>query len=356
LLFLLTFAQHFAALTQMVSGMSFFALVADPKIAGTFITMLHTAANLGAMSARLASMYLVDLFTVNICMQGGEHTDLSDANFITTVKGADISTLYNKQLLHNLELLQFGDKPPQNDDEPIDAEEEPPNNSHTKQSPPDQPQSLFLQSLLAQPKPIQEQTIQKLFDSRITHGESVLFRLSHNFISRVRSFFESIHLISPNTSKIFFHEAYLAGNSQLTDSQLIDFAPKVNIHDLPQFKSALQEYFELVGDSKGTIDPRYLKLVQGVDEVGTSDVFIKTEWSTLSPLLSHALTSHTVLGDHGVATQGICEQIGGVKSSVVDGYFVEVIACGMFGLVYFTFMWPYLKKIDLLPISAWRSK
>ena len=74
---LLTFMFHRMACTLMfVSQMSFFARVSDPKIGGTYMTLLNTLANLGSSWFVSPSLALIDFFTVKVCTQAS--ADLPD--------------------------------------------------------------------------------------------------------------------------------------------------------------------------------------------------------------------------------------------------------------------------------------
>jgi hypothetical protein len=68
--------------------------------------------------------------------------------------------------------------------------------------------------------------------------------------------------------------------------------------------------------------------------------------------LTHLPTSSTTTA---IKHDTICQAIGGTCSPVVDGYFVEVITCGIFGFFYFLLLWPKLRHLDTLPLSSWRS-
>jgi len=58
---LLALAREFAANLMFVAQMAFFAVVADPRFGGTYMTLLNTVANLGAKWPPSLSLYLLDL-------------------------------------------------------------------------------------------------------------------------------------------------------------------------------------------------------------------------------------------------------------------------------------------------------
>jgi hypothetical protein len=60
--------QTILCVFQSVVAMSFFAKIADPRIGGTFMTLLNTAANFGGSSTRMFSMYSVDILTSHHCL------------------------------------------------------------------------------------------------------------------------------------------------------------------------------------------------------------------------------------------------------------------------------------------------
>lgn len=58
----------FVGTIQSVTTMSLFTKMADPKIGGTFITLLNTCSNLGSSSTRLLSFYFLEYFSYYTCI------------------------------------------------------------------------------------------------------------------------------------------------------------------------------------------------------------------------------------------------------------------------------------------------
>ncbi|CEF59710.1 Major facilitator superfamily domain, general substrate transporter and Acetyl-coenzyme A transporter 1 family-containing protein [Strongyloides ratti] len=61
------FIHDSLSITMFLSIMAFFAKISDPKIGGTYMTMLNTISNLGGMMSSTFVMFIIDLFTVKNC-------------------------------------------------------------------------------------------------------------------------------------------------------------------------------------------------------------------------------------------------------------------------------------------------
>uniref|UniRef100_A0AAF5DSG2 Major facilitator superfamily (MFS) profile domain-containing protein n=1 Tax=Strongyloides stercoralis TaxID=6248 RepID=A0AAF5DSG2_STRER len=61
------FLHDSLSITMFLSIMAFFAKISDPKIGGTYMTMLNTISNLGGMMSSTFVMFIIDLFTVKNC-------------------------------------------------------------------------------------------------------------------------------------------------------------------------------------------------------------------------------------------------------------------------------------------------
>uniref|UniRef100_A0A0N5C9I5 Acetyl-coenzyme A transporter 1 n=1 Tax=Strongyloides papillosus TaxID=174720 RepID=A0A0N5C9I5_STREA len=64
------------SITMFVSIMAFFAKISDPKIGGTYMTMLNTISNLGGMISSTWVMFVIDLLTVKNCYVPGTKENL----------------------------------------------------------------------------------------------------------------------------------------------------------------------------------------------------------------------------------------------------------------------------------------
>ena len=63
--------QQIFVYSMFVSQMSFFAHVSDPKIGGTYMTLLNTLTNLGSNWVSTAVLYSADHLTWKACSLGG---------------------------------------------------------------------------------------------------------------------------------------------------------------------------------------------------------------------------------------------------------------------------------------------
>jgi len=68
LMLLLSGVYSVFAACMFVSQMAFFAKVSDPRIGGTYMTLLNTVANLGNLAAKMGVTYAVDMFTWRSCV------------------------------------------------------------------------------------------------------------------------------------------------------------------------------------------------------------------------------------------------------------------------------------------------
>uniref|UniRef100_A0A0N5A5W8 Acetyl-coenzyme A transporter 1 n=1 Tax=Parastrongyloides trichosuri TaxID=131310 RepID=A0A0N5A5W8_PARTI len=64
------------SITMFLSIMAFFAKISDPKIGGTYMTMLNTISNLGGMVSSTWVMFVIDLLTVKNCYVPGTRENL----------------------------------------------------------------------------------------------------------------------------------------------------------------------------------------------------------------------------------------------------------------------------------------
>lgn len=91
---------------QFVSICSFHTQIADPKIGGTYITLLNTFSNLGGTWPKLLILKMIDYYTVKIISNGKEFIERDGyfkVNFISIVIGI---LLYFKFLKKNINKLQ----------------------------------------------------------------------------------------------------------------------------------------------------------------------------------------------------------------------------------------------------------
>lgn len=68
LVILLTIFESFVSTFAFSSMSSFFSMIADPKIGGTYLTLLNTLSNISSTWPRSIVLFAVDLFTQNRCV------------------------------------------------------------------------------------------------------------------------------------------------------------------------------------------------------------------------------------------------------------------------------------------------
>lgn len=67
LVIVLTIVESFVSTFAFSSMSSFFSTIADPKIGGTYLTLLNTLSNIASTWPRSFVLFAVDLFTQNQC-------------------------------------------------------------------------------------------------------------------------------------------------------------------------------------------------------------------------------------------------------------------------------------------------
>ena len=64
----LSLAYTLLSQAMFVAMMAFFTRISDPRIGGTYMTVLNTVANLGFLVTRVAATYAIDAFTWRTCV------------------------------------------------------------------------------------------------------------------------------------------------------------------------------------------------------------------------------------------------------------------------------------------------
>ena len=78
------------AAATFVSSMAFYARVSDKRIGGTYMTLLNTCSNLGALSAKILVTYGIDVFTWRQCTPITAHTNAFDGGDGAAAANSDV--------------------------------------------------------------------------------------------------------------------------------------------------------------------------------------------------------------------------------------------------------------------------
>jgi hypothetical protein len=240
---------------------------------------------------------------------------LTHTNITSTLT---IDEKYHDYLLHNIEMI--------NQTEIEKNEKNEKNNQN---------HSSFLQTLLKQPLPQQRDIIDQIYTNDLSKFDSFLYTATHKFLNFVKKTGEFIGILSPKTSEVFFNQIYLL--------PLQDQTPHITSAKSNQVKSNNM----LLSMCNPIIRPNYAELIK------TNKDFKNMDFSPSSSTSDFIKQALTMTHDHH-KVDNMCQAIGGKCVPIVDGYFVEVIFCGLFGFIYFMIAWPKLKGLDQLPLSAWR--
>lgn len=105
---LLTVVSSFASTMMFVTMSSFFSIISDPSIGGTYMTFLNTLTNLGGLWPKLVIMSAVDWFTVRHCTEAGCKTTFDGyylVNTVCVIVGTVMSIFILFPLIRKLEML-----------------------------------------------------------------------------------------------------------------------------------------------------------------------------------------------------------------------------------------------------------
>ncbi|PJF18701.1 hypothetical protein PSACC_01479, partial [Paramicrosporidium saccamoebae] len=105
---LLTVVSSFASTVMFVSMSSFFSMISDPAVGGTYMTLLNTLTNLGGVWPKLFLMAAVDWFTVHKCVADTCTVILDGYYIVNTVcvmTGMLLTRFYLIPAIRRLEML-----------------------------------------------------------------------------------------------------------------------------------------------------------------------------------------------------------------------------------------------------------
>lgn len=101
MLFVVYGLHQIPAYCMFVSGMAFHAAVSDPKIGGTYMTLLNTISNLGSIWPSTLVLYLVEPLTIQSCQNECKPPSVPTINQTIPMNSSSISSTTISSILSN---------------------------------------------------------------------------------------------------------------------------------------------------------------------------------------------------------------------------------------------------------------